>query len=199
MPPLTSDREHRIAAAIAEPSARSDMGKHPLLIAGVKRMFDVYRLPINLLSFNIRNGRFAAELRAKEQQLKHPLDPHDADDKEELKKLLLELDEQATSLLKADLEKVGQTDPGIITADGSVINGNRRMAVLLALHEDDSSGKYEYLEVQVLPPDVSPKDLWRIEAGLQLSRDKRLDYGPINDLLKIREGLDSGLTFEGNS
>ena len=38
------------------------------------------------------------------------------------------------------------------------------------------------------------KGLWRIEAGLQLSRDKRLDYSPINQLLKIDEGIKAGLT-----
>jgi hypothetical protein len=70
------------------------------------------------------------------------------------------------------------------------------MAVLQDLHTEDSTGKFEALEVQVLPEGVSEKDLWRIEAGLQLSRDKRLDYGPVNDLLKIREGLNSGLKAE---
>jgi len=68
------------------------------------------------------------------------------------------------------------------------------MAILQQLHGEDSTGKYEALEVQILPEGISEKDLWRIEAGLQLSRDKRLDYGPVNDLLKIREGLKSGLS-----
>jgi hypothetical protein len=194
MPPLKSDRAQRILTAISEPSAQSDMGKHPILISGTKKMFEVYRLPLNLLAFNIRNGRFAAELKAKEKQIGHSLDPLTADDQETLRELLIGLDPQASNLLKEDLKMVGQTDPGIITHDGFVINGNRRMAVLQALHNEDSSGKYEFLDVQVLPADVGEKDLWRIEAGLQLSRDKRLEYGPVNDLLKIREGLKSGLT-----
>jgi len=194
MPPLKSDRAQRILAATKEPSAKSEMGKHPIVISGTKKMFEVYRLPISLLAFNIRNGRFAAELKAKEREVGHLLDPLLGDDQETLRDLLLGLDRQASQLLKEDIKKVGQTDPGIITHDGFVINGNRRMAVLQDLHSEDSSGKYEYLEVQVLPPDVGQKDLWRIEAGLQLSRDKRLEYGPVNDLLKIREGLKSGLT-----
>jgi hypothetical protein len=193
MTPLKSDRSKRILAATQEPNAKSDMGKHPIVIGGTKRMSEVYRLPISLLAFNIRNGRFAAELRAKEKQLGRKIDPLLPEDHEEIRKLLLDLDEFATGLLKEDLRKVGQTDPGIITHDGFVINGNRRMAVLQALHDEDQTGKFEYLEVQVLPEGISEKDLWRIEAGLQLSRDKRLEYGPVNDLLKIREGLKSGL------
>ena len=196
MTPLVSDRSKRIQAAIGDPNTKSDMGKHPIVIGGTKKMFDVYRLPINLLAFNIRNGRFAAELRATEKQLGRRLDALMPEDDEVIRKLLLNQDEFATGLLKDDIRKVGQTDPGIITHDGFVINGNRRMAVLQALHDEDRTGKYEYLEVQVLPQGVGEKDLWRIEAGLQLSRDKRLEYGPVNDLLKIREGLKSKLTAE---
>jgi hypothetical protein len=193
MTPLKSDRSKRILAATQDPSAKSDMGKHPIVIGGTKRMSEVYRLPVSLLAFNIRNGRFAAELRAKEKLLGRKLDPLLPEDDEVIRQLLLDQDELATGFLKEDLRKVGQTDPAIITHDGFVINGNRRMAVLQSLHEEDQTGKFEYLEVQVLPEGITEKDLWRIEAGLQLSRDKRLEYGPVNDLLKIREGLRSGL------
>jgi hypothetical protein len=196
MSPLCSDRAERIKAAIKHPSAKSEMGRHPMIIGGEKKMFEVYRLPISSLAFNIRNGRFAAELRAKEKQIGRHLDPLLPEDEEIIRRLLLDLDEFATELLKKDLERVGQTDPGIVTHDGFVINGNRRMAVLQELHKKDSTGKYEVLEVHVLPEGVGEKDLWRIEAGLQLSRDKRLDYGPVNDLLKIREGLNSKLNAE---
>jgi hypothetical protein len=194
MSPLKSDRAQRIEVATKDPSAKSEMGKHPVVIGGQKQMFDVFKLPVSLLAFNIRNGRFAAELRAKERELGRTLDSLVAEDEAIIRKLLLELDPGASELLKNDLKKIGQTDPGIITHDGFVINGNRRMAILKALHEEDASGKYAYLEVQVLPKGIGEKDLWKIEAGLQLSRDKRLEYGPVNDLLKIREGLRSGLT-----
>lgn len=194
MSPIKSDRSRVIQAAIKEPSAKSEMGRHPVVVGGEKKLLDVYKLRTKLLAYNIRNGRFAAELRAKEKQLGRHLDPLLPEDEEIIRNLLLALDDSATELLKADLRKVGQTDPGIITHDGFVINGNRRMAVLYLLHGEDPSGKYESIEVQVLPEGVSEKDLWRIEAGLQLSRDSRLEYGPVNDLLKIREGLKSGLT-----
>ena len=50
------------------------------------------------------------------------------------------------------------------------------------------------LEVARLPPNVSSKDLWKIEAGIQLSRNAQLDYGPINELLKFKEGIDAGMS-----
>ena len=36
--------------------------------------------------------------------------------------------------------------------------------------------------------------MWLIEAGIQLAKPTQLDYGPINTLLKFKEGIDSGLT-----
>ena len=45
-----------------------------------------------------------------------------------------------------------------------------------------------------LPPNVSEQDLWRIEAGIQLGKNVQLDYGPINELLKLQQGLESGLS-----
>lgn len=184
-----------IEAAICQSLARSEMGKQPIILSGQKHFLDVFRLPINILAFNIRNGRFAAELRAREKQLGRQLDALSSDDELIIRDLLIHLDPAATKMLKEDLKELGQTDPGIITHDGFVINGNRRMAILQILHSEHPTGQFEYLEAQRLPRDVSPKDLWRIEAGIQLSRDKRLEYGPVNDLLKIREGVEAGLTF----
>lgn len=192
---LNSKYAKQIDVAVAPAAARSELGKAPLVIAGTKQLLPVYRVRIDLLAFNIRNGRFASEMRAKQMQLGRTLNPRDPDDAKEIRKLLLTLNPDATKTLKEDLKRVGQTEPGIITHDGSVINANRRMAVLMELHDEEPTGKYEYLEVMRLPADVSEKDLWRIEAGLQLSDDKRLAYGPINDLLKIREGLQAGLRF----
>ena len=51
------------------------------------------------------NGRFAAELKAKEKQIGHQLDPLAVDDQEILRDLLLGLDPQASHLLKEDLKK----------------------------------------------------------------------------------------------
>ncbi len=193
---LTSKYAKQIDLAVAPEVARSELGKAPLVIAGTKQLLPVYRVRIDLLAFNLRNGRFASEMLARQTQLGRTLNPRDPEDANQIRKLLLELNPDATTTLKEDLKRVGQTEPGIITHDGSVINANRRMAVLMQLHDEEPTGKYEYLEVMRLPATVSEKDLWRIEAGLQLSDDKRLAYGPVNDLLKIREGLRAGLSFE---
>lgn len=166
--------------------------KLAIQLQGQPKWLDVYRLPIDMLIYNKRNGRFAAEIMQKQVELGRKLDPLEENDRKIIQKLLLDEDENATQLLKDNLVKVGQLEPGIITFDGVVINGNRRMSVTEALLEEKSDPQYNFLKVVRLPMNVDDKDLYRLEISIQLSRPYRKDYGPINDLLKINEGLEIG-------
>jgi len=169
-------------------------GPRDVLFHGSHQSLPVLKLPTSLLVFNIGNGRFAAELIAQQQQLKRNLDTAKPEDAKIVRKLLLEQNAGETEVLKADLQKNGQLDPGIITFDGAVINANRRMAIFQTLHEATADERFEFLKVVRLPRGVDEKDLWKIEAKLQFGRDFRLEYGPINELLKIRVGRQSGLS-----
>ena len=71
--------------------------------------------------------------------------------------------------LSHSLEQTGQIESGIITVDGYVIDGNRRMAALQNLVKQGRS-ELDYLEVVRLPGDTSSTDVWKIEAGTQLGR-----------------------------
>lgn len=163
-------------------------------LQGKVAVLPVHSIPIDRLTFNIRNGRFASELLAKEKSLGRKLVPERKTDAVIIRQLLLDQNEGETLALREDLIRHGQIDAGIITRDGAVINANRRMAVISSLFDETHEPKWEYLKVAVLPDDVNEKDLWRIEAGLQFAKDFRLEYGPINELLKLREGIECNLT-----
>lgn len=154
----------------------------------------VYRIPLECLYYNIANGRFAKEYLKIKQQLHRELDPEDLGDVKEIEKMLLDQSTSKTNWLKNNLKDVGQEEPGIITHDGYVINGNRRMSVLKLLALEDS--KFGYMNVGRLPENVSESDIYKIELGKQMARDQKLDYGPMNELLKIEHGIKSGLTPE---
>lgn len=190
---LETTREKQLDVYVGKEGAKDDQ-KLRLVLKGQPKHLQVYRVPIKYLIFNIRNGRFAAELLAKEALLKRKLDPAVAADAKIIQTLLLELSLTETEALKADLRVNGQLDPGVITRDGAVINANRRMAILSALYDETHEPKFEYLRVARLPKDVDERDLWRIEAGLQFAKEFRLDYSPVNELLKLKEGRDSGLS-----
>lgn len=154
----------------------------------------VFRLPLNLLFYNVENGRFAKEYLNLKKNLKRELRSDNLDDIKEIEKMLREQSISKTNWLKNNLNDVGQEEPGIITNDGYVINGNRRMSVLSLLEKEDS--KFGYMNVGRLPQNVSESDIYKIEIGKQMARDQKLDYGPINELLKIEHGINSGLTVK---
>jgi hypothetical protein len=154
----------------------------------------VFRLPLEYLYYNIKNGRFAKEYLKLKNKIQRELSPENSDDVKEIEKMLHEQSHSKTIWLKNNLREVGQEEPGIITHDGYVINGNRRMSVLKLLSLEDS--KFAYMNVGRLPENVSESDIYKIELGKQMARDQKLDYGPINELLKIEHGINSDLTLE---
>jgi hypothetical protein len=166
---------------------------HTIVLQGQNVDLPVYRLPLKLLFFNIRNGRFAAEYIELKKKENREFDTTNKDDAKIIQNLLIEIDSKQSNLLLNDLKKYGQREPGIITHDGHVINGNRRMAALQTL-VDQGEDRFSFIHVARLPPNVSTEDLWKVEAGIQLSRRVQLDYGPINTLLKFKEGIESGLS-----
>lgn len=169
-------------------------GKQKVVINGKVELLESYTIPTSLLQYNHDNRRFNLEIQEEEIKLGRKLDPTSKDDVRRIKELLL-LDQAEAKKLKDDLKRIGeQTEVGAVSFDGVVINGNRRMATLEELYSEDPNKKWESLWAVRLPKDISEKDLWRIEAGLQLSKEKVADYGPVNNLLMISEGKKAGLS-----
>jgi hypothetical protein len=191
---MKTEREIDIDGYIAQHPDANLQHPDPVYFHGKVNNLTTYRLPIKLLIFNIGNGRFAAELLAEEKKLGRKLDVLNNEDSKIIQRLLLEQDAGETKHLKESLRKDGQIHAGIITFDGAVINANRRMATLMQLHEETQDDRFEYLKVARLPRGVDAKDLWKLEASLQFGREFRLEYGAVNELLKIRSGKLSGLS-----
>lgn len=153
----------------------------------------VYEIPIKYLYFNIENGRYSdrmIKLRADNPGV--DIDARHPKWRDEIKSMLLGTskhviagrgDKVAADRLKEDIEKRTQLVPGLIGHDGGVLDGNRRLAVLIEL------GK-EHFDGVILPEEISTEDKWRIEAGLQLGKPIIHEYSAVNELLKVREGLE---------
>ena len=155
---------------------------------------DVFRLPLTFLFYNVKNGRFAKEYHRLQTKLERSLDPKTPEDIKQIEKMLLEQNIGKTRLLQNSLRDNGQEEPGIITIDGNVINGNRRMSVLTVLNGEPNGSKFGYMYVGRLPDNMEDKDLYKIQLNKQMAKDQKLDYGKINELLFIREGVESGLS-----
>ena len=91
------------------------------------------------------------------------------------------------SELKLDLKERGQQEPAVITAEGVLINGNRRTAALRSLYLTDNYLEARYIHCLVLPDDATANELVDLEAELQVARDFKEDYSWINEALLIEE------------
>jgi predicted nucleic acid-binding Zn-ribbon protein len=95
--------------------------------------------------------------------------------------------QEGFSDLKEDLRDRGQQDTAILTADGVLINGNRRAAALRTLFVDEDVRSARYIQCLVLPDDATIEEIVDLEAALQIARDFREDYSWINEALLIEE------------
>jgi len=171
--------------------------KHLIWYNGAKHELDVFRIPTKHLHFNIQNGRYADKMiQLKTDNPGDNIDPRAAKWRNEISRMLCgdypgtQEDREPWGRLMEDIKGKSQLTPGVVIADGGVIDGNRRLSVLLSLAESEkNSTQYEYFDGVILPHDVSDQDRWRIEAGIQLGKDEKHDYSSINKLLKIKEGL----------
>jgi hypothetical protein len=166
-------------------------------IKGNREELQVYRVPTKLLYFNIENGRYADKMvQLRQDNPGVEIDPRVDKWKEKIWKMLsgeypgTQRDIEPFKNLREDLLTRQQLRPGVALFDGGVLDGNRRLAVLLDLQRSEgNSTRFEYLDAVILDEDVSAEDRWRIEAGVQIGRDEKHPYSAINELLKIREGL----------
>lgn len=81
-----------------------------------------------------------------------------------------------------------QTDEILITHEGVVVNGNRRLAAMRELSMgDEGNPKFKKVRALVLPPDVGGKDIKKIEVRLQVTPQTILPYTWTAEALLIKD------------
>ena len=156
---------------------------------GEEKHLNVIAVPVNLLYFNPGTHRVRAQrtLDPKRDAILDT-DPWSEEAQDYLRYLLQRKPSDPGKIdpdyiaLKEELQTFDQREPGIITPDGVLVDGNTRCAALRDL------GK-EYIRVGVLPEDTSPDDVNNLELQIQLRRDKRREYSYINQLMAIEDEL----------
>ncbi len=180
--PMNQERKRLIAQYI-----RTHQTKRTFKVSfrGQPHELQVIQVPVAELRFNVRLGRLILD-RYTTIHVEGGGDPEDADVQREIEEKILALRE--TEDLLKELRRDGQLEPGIVTEDGYVINGNRRLACLRRLEKETGGQSFHYMEVGVLPP-AEPEDLFLLEANLQMSPDTRARYGPVTTAVQVKRGL----------
>ena len=154
----------------------------------------VIEVPIGLPIYRADNGRLAVVLseQAREQGLapdhfRHRQESPDV--QRLLHEQLLALSRDPAGPIFQELERTAvQTEPLLATADGVVLNGNRRLAAMRALFGRDADRYADFAEVRVavLPEALGPSELESIEATLQMAPETKLAYGWLARRLTLR-------------
>ncbi|QLY34849.1 transcriptional regulator [Nocardia huaxiensis] len=155
---------------------------------GAPLHIQVIDMPLNSLYFNPGTHRIRAQrsLDPQRDELAKQ-NPWSAESQDYLRHLLTirpsEPDHRDPAFedLKKSLAEHKQNEPGLITRDGILVNGNTRCAALRELNTTNS------IRVGVLPASCTWEDINDVELSLQLRPDKRRDYSYINRLLAIEE------------
>jgi hypothetical protein len=152
------------------------------------------RVDVGFPRYRLANGR----TRRKQEQylVDHPELPADlftdpASDRAQRAQheILYEMAQEAS--LEQMLEDEGQRDPIVITYDGFVVNGNRRLAIIREF------GDVTHVDAVVLPEDADAKDISALEMRLQMAEDGKADYNWLDALLTIEANISEiGFTEE---
>ena len=172
---------------------------------GSRHLRKAFRVPIDLLHFNIQNGRYATKFSL--LQGANPgvnIDPRETLWRNEILKMLDGTwEDSGTGVntrsershfvsLMEDIAQRGQERTGIVLEDGGVMSGNRRLAALITLsNQHPDVDRYRYLHAFIVPGQgVSPADAWRLEMSAQMGQGRLIrDYDAVERLIKIREGV----------
>ena len=169
---------------------------NPISTKKIKWMDDsvymnVYKVPLKYLVYNKYNGRIKSRVKSLEK-FGDGIDISSVEGKKLIEKLLWDSKPDKNKKTKIDIFNNGQLKVGIITRDGIVIDGNRRVMLL------NQIDKYDYFETVILPTTVeeNKREIRKLETSYQMGEDKKLDYKPIEKYLTIKDSILEGDKIE---
>lgn len=196
---MTAQERKAALANLQNPEvAKPCMTGIPLLYHGERKTFDAYEIPLDYLVYNKLNGRIGSIVKSFERQ-NHTLDPENEDDVRIIEKFLWDSKEDANKKTRKSLLEEHQQKYGIVTAEGIIIDGNRRASLLNSLRRDESIAPNlkqhcNYFIAIILPVDADRKEILRLETTYQMGEDAKVDYNPIEKYLKCKDLSDEGFT-----
>lgn len=175
----------------------------PLRYKGETRTENVWRIPLDYLIYNKYNGRIGSEVLSYEKQ-NGELNAEIDNDRIIIEQFLYESKVDRNKATMKSLQINGQQRYGIVTADGIIVDGNRRAMLLNRLFHKHEELGYSYREVEhckyfdaiILPDDAEEKDIQQLETIYQMGEDDKLDYNPIEKYLKCKRLRQLGYSNE---
>ena len=153
-----------------------------LTLGGITKAYPVYRVRLDLLYYNDQNDRIATWI------TQYKSDPQNAAfdtlDREQYNKtiegFIIASNPAAMEKTKNNIALVNQREPGVVLADGRIIDGNRRFTCLRLLHAEEPA--FNCFETVILEASVQEdhKQIKMLELAIQHGEEQRVDYNLID-------------------
>ena len=162
-----------------------------LTIAGQTKTYQVYRIRLDLLRYNVLNDRIATWV--SEYQEEHggcaPDESNLSEFNDIIEGYIYRSDPERLDATKRNIAEHGQQEPGVVLPNGLVIDGNRRFTCLRQLARD--SDKFGWFEASILPAELggNREALKCLELALQFGREERVGYDPVDRLVGVYRDL----------
>jgi hypothetical protein len=176
---------------LAEADKQGGRPTYPVEIRGQVKNLSVFRIDISVPKFRLENGRtirgiqeFTHDNPASAEALR---DKSSAEAQDIIQSVLMMMVDKE-DLIKI-LAEEGQRDPLILTQQGYVLNGNRRLAAMRKLSQDAKhSRRFQNIDV-VLLPQLDEPELSSIEMRLQMAIEGKARYNWLDELLVIQKNI----------
>lgn len=158
-----------------------------LTIDGLTKAYPVYKVRLDWLFYNDQNDRIAtwiSQYKA-DNEGKTP----DSFDKENynktIEKFIVESNPESIRKTQNSIEMFDQREPGVVLADGRIIDGNRRFTCLRKLAAKND--RYGYFETVILDRNIehNAKQIKMLELSIQHGEESKVAYNPIDRLVGI--------------
>ena len=158
-----------------------------LTVDGLTKAYPVYKVRLDCLFYNDQNDRIATWI--SQYKAQHEGKAPDSTDRENynniIEQFIVESNSDAIRKTQNNIEMVDQREPGVVLADGRIIDGNRRFTCLrrLAVKND----RFGYFETVILDRNIenSAKQIKMLELSIQHGEESKVDYNPVDRLVGI--------------
>ena len=161
---------------------------------------NVYRIPLEYLSYNPYNTRFLAQAKTLETRIGRTLSDENEEDIREIEKFIWDYKKDKNDNTIASLIKEGQLQPGVVTPSGVILSGNRRFRLINEIQRNYQ--KYSkpginldglnYFEAAILDDELNEKQIRKYESFYQYGNEDKVEYDPIQKYLAAKEQKDLG-------
>lgn len=165
---------------------------------GEVKTFIEYEIPMDLIIYNVENGRIASLVKSYERE-HSSLNPEKEEDAKQIAQFLYDSNDIANKKTKRNIVANGQLETGIITCDGVLVDGNRRVSLMRQIISDSSfstseRARCEKFRAIVLPEDADKKEILRLETTFQMGADEKVGYNAIEKYLHAQDLSDQGFS-----